>query len=61
MVLMEGMLQATQVQWANGDFTGETVDETLQLNSAAIGKTRTLAYLTNMDYEDFVGEMSNDK
>ena len=54
------MLQATQVQWANGDFTGETVDETLQLNSAAIGKTRTLAYLTNMEYEDFVGEMSND-
>ena len=58
---MEQMLEQTQVQWANGEFTSESADGTVQLNSAAIGKTRTLAYLTNMTYEDLVEDLTNDE
>lgn len=37
--------------WASGDFTGENVEETIQLNSEALGKVQQIAE-TLLDLED---------
>jgi len=41
-------------RWANGNFTAETYDKTIQLNSQAIGIHKTLESLLNITYEDLV-------
>lgn len=43
--------QEIQRQWANGGYTTEKFEGTIQLNSEALGKYRALDYVTELDYE----------
>lgn len=45
--LMEG--------WANGEFTGSTIDQTAQLNAKAIGEAQGLARVLALDFEQVNG------
>ena len=41
--LLERMLEDLKDNWANGDYTGSTTEETIQLNSEALGKVQQIA------------------
>ena len=53
--MLQHQMLAVQRQWANGEYTGSNIDETIQLNSAAIGRTLVLKELIEMSWEDFLG------
>ena len=40
-----------QRQWANGGFTTESADGTVQLNAEALGMYRALSQVLELDYE----------
>lgn len=46
--------------WANGEFTGDSFDKTIQLNSQAIGQLHVLKRLREIDYETIESELSDD-
>lgn len=50
------MAQA-QVDWVNGVFTGASMEETVQLNSEAIGRVRALALISSIEYGDLEGSL----
>jgi len=45
------------VDWANGVFTGASAEETIQLNSEAIGRVRALALISSIEYGDLEGSL----
>jgi hypothetical protein len=47
-------------QWAAKAFQGETRDEVLTLNAAALGKMEAYKELEELDYEHFKETMSDD-
>ncbi len=50
-----------QGNWANGDYTGNSTEETIQLNSEAIGKINQIAnILLNLDEMKTDDESSED-
>lgn len=51
-------MQAGMQDWVNGVFTGPTAEETLQLNSNAIGRIQALALVAEFEYSDFIGGKS---
>jgi hypothetical protein len=50
-----------QQQWAAGMFNGESKDEIHILNSAALGEHRAYERLVDMDFEQFIGALEDDK
>lgn len=40
------------VDWLNGSFTGPSADETIQMNSDAIGRGRAWALISELEFED---------
>ena len=53
--------QAVMEQWAAKAFMGETRDEVLILNAAALGKIEAYKELIDLDYEQFKGVMYDEQ
>ena len=47
--------QEIMVDWLNGSFTGASADETIQMNSDAIGRGRIWALISELEFEDIQG------
>ncbi len=47
--------QEIQVEWLNGSFTGGSADETIQMNSEAIGRARAYALVSELELMDLEG------
>jgi len=43
------------VEWLNGSFTGGSADETIQMNSEAIGRARAYALVSELELMDLEG------
>jgi hypothetical protein len=47
-------------QWASGGFQGETRDEILTLNAAALGQVKVYEQLIELSYEQFHEVLSDE-
>lgn len=47
--------------WANGDFTAESRDGTLQSNAEAIARCKAWTQLCELSYEDLITVMQDDQ
>lgn len=54
---LEEQVAQAQVDWVNGVFTGASMEETVQLNSEAIGRVRALALISSLEYGDLEGSL----
>jgi hypothetical protein len=54
---LERFLEGLKQQWAEGNFTSSTVDETAQLNAVNIGKAQMATDILELDYETLTGDM----
>ncbi len=48
------------VQWSNGLYLGEGHTETIIRNAGAVGECQMASRILNLDYETFVGDMTNE-
>ena len=48
-------------QWALGNFTSKTMEESVILNSEAIGQVNNLERLIELEYAEFIEGLSDDK
>jgi len=48
------------VQWANGLYLGEGHTETIIRNAGAVGECQMASRILNLDYDTFVGDMTNE-
>lgn len=42
--------------WAEGVYTKESMEGTVQLNSEALGKVKAISYMLSLDYEEIVND-----
>jgi len=45
--------------WEEGSLTSESVEGTMQMNAKAIGEARTLAWVSELDFSTFEGELKD--
>lgn len=45
--------------WEQGSLTAESIEGTMQLNAKAIGEAKTLAWIIELDFTTFEGEIKD--
>ena len=48
-------------QWAAGNFQSEDVESTAFMNAVALGQSRILDRITELDYEQFAGGLEDEE
>lgn len=57
---VEKRKQELMVQWSNGQYLGDGHTETIIRNAGAVGECQMASRILNLDYETFVGDMTNE-
>lgn len=56
MAQLKSRVEATMMRWADGRFTSESVDETVQLNAREIGRVMAWRDVLQTSYTDIAGD-----
>jgi hypothetical protein len=60
-LFLKNLKELLKEEWANGTFTSEDVQGTIQLNSVALGKVHLLEDLFDLNYEWLIEDLANGK
>jgi len=61
MAVLSRNVELGKEHWAKGGFTATSVEQTAMLNAMAVGQTKALLGVIEMDYETLVSEIEDEQ
>ena len=61
MEILESRREALRRAWEGGSFADYAADTTALVNVGNIGTCKGYAFITDLDYETYIGELNEDK